>query len=227
MNATTIFATLKGWWEKVGIDEFLFKPFHALGIEEHTPKTFLVIISMILFVYIIKKVMDWLLKTEAGIALRATGDNARMVKSLSANTNTYIVVGLGLSNGLVALSGAIFVQYSGFSDLNAGVGMIVVGLASVIIGEGLFGKKKIARITLAVILGAIIYRIIIALALQVDFLEASDMKLISAIIVIIALILPIWTKQVKENKKRSQNKKNFNVPEEKGDEEHASTKEHP
>src|SRR5690606_20043205 len=140
---------------------------------------------------------------------------------------TYIVVGLGLSNGLVALSGAIFVQYSGFSDLNAGVGMIVVGLASVIIGEGLFGKKKIARITLAVILGAIIYRIIIALALQVDFLEASDMKLISAIIVIIALILPIWTKQVKENKKRSQNKKNFNVPEEKGDEEHASTKEHP
>ncbi|WP_102027987.1 ABC transporter permease [Salirhabdus sp. Marseille-P4669] len=221
MSETTIFSKIEGLWESLQIDRFLLAPFESLGIPDYAPGTFLVILSMIVFAYVVKKIMDWLLQTEAGIALRATGDNARMVKSLSANTNSYIVVGLGISNGLVALSGAVIVQYNSFSDVNVGVGMIIVGLASVIIGEGLFGKKKIARITLAVIFGAIIYRVIIALALQVDFFDASDMKLITAVIVIAALIFPTWGKQFKENKKRFQNKRAFRQLEEKGEEENA------
>jgi putative ABC transport system permease protein len=95
-----------------------------------------------------------------------------------------------LSNGLVAASGALIAQQSSFADINMGVGMIVIGLASVIIGEALFGAKTVFRATLAVVLGAIVYRIIYALALRVEGLEASDMKLITALIVIVALVLP-------------------------------------
>jgi putative tryptophan/tyrosine transport system permease protein len=218
LHESTIFTHISSVWESIKIDGMIFNALHSIGLgEDALPDTFLVIISMIIFIYVMKKIADWLLQTEAGIALRATGDNARMVKSLSANTNTYIVIGLGISNGLVALSGAILVQYNGFSDVNLGIGMIVVGLASVIIGEGLFGKKKIARITMAVILGAIIYRLIIALALQVDFLDASDMKLITAVIVIAALAFPVWGKQWKESKKRLQNKRKFNGKNHEGD----------
>jgi putative ABC transport system permease protein len=224
LNQSTIFTKISSWWESLQIDDMLFKPLLALGIGDYAPRTFLVIISMILFVIIMKLVMDWLLQTEAGLALRATGDNAKMVKSLSANTNTYTVIGLGLSNGLVAISGALIAQYNGFSDVNLGIGMIIVGLASVIIGEGLFGKKKIARATLAIILGAIAYRIIIALALRVDFVDASDMKLITAIIVIIALVFPTWANQFKENKKRYSNSKHLMSNEKEGNQNYATTK---
>ncbi|MRG86961.1 ABC transporter permease [Salinibacillus xinjiangensis] len=207
LNQSTIFTKIEAWWNSLQLDEILMKPFTALGISDYAPRTFLVIVSMVVFVIIIKFVMDWLLQTEAGLALRATGDNIRMVRSLSANTNRYIVMGLGLSNGLVAISGALIAQYNGFADVNLGIGMIVVGLASVIIGEGLFGTKKIARTTLAVILGAIAYRIIIALALRVDFVDASDMKLITAVIVVAALVIPHWWKQVKENNRRHTKKR--------------------
>src|SRR5690625_7772265 len=97
-----------------------------------------------------------------------------MIRSLSANTDTLIIFGIGLSNGLVALSGALIAQNGGFADVGLGIGMIIIGLASVIIGEALFGIKTIARATLAVILGAIIYRIVVTLALRVDFLQAGD-----------------------------------------------------
>ncbi|MBB6454707.1 putative ABC transport system permease protein [Salirhabdus euzebyi] len=224
LNQTTVFKEIGSWWEGLQIDEYLLKPFTALGLGEYAPKTFLVIISMIFIVFMLKKIMDWLLRTEAGIALRATGDNARMVKSLSANTGSYIVVGLGLSNGLVALSGALYAQYNGFSDVNLGIGMIIVGLASVIIGEGLFGKKSVVRATLAVILGAILYRIIIALALRVDFLDASDMKLITAVIVIGALVFPKWWKEFKEKRKRYTRRKTLNKQQQEGGEENASVK---
>ncbi|MBU9722280.1 MULTISPECIES: ABC transporter permease [Bacillaceae] len=207
LNQSTIFTEVRAWWQNLRMDEWLMKPFSALGIEGFAPRTFLVIISMILIVVMIKLITDWLLKTEAGLALRATGDNPRMVKSLSANTKMYIVFGLGISNGLVALSGALIAQFNGFSDVNLGIGMIIVGLASVIIGESLFGKKSIARATLAVILGAIVYRMIIALALRLDFVDASDMKLITAIIVILALVSPAWINKFKENRKRYSNRR--------------------
>ncbi|CCF13360.1 branched-chain amino acid transport system / permease component family protein [Brevibacillus laterosporus GI-9] len=146
-------------------------------------------IVFLIMVLIVKLMLDLFLHTDLGLDIRATGDNDRMIRSFGANTDTTTIIGLALSNALVAASGALVAQYQGFADVGMGIGMIVIGLASVIIGEVLFGTKSIMRLTLAVILGSIVYRLVIAFALRQGFL-ASDMKLITAIIVIIALILP-------------------------------------
>ena len=126
-----------------------------------------------------------------------------MIRSFSANTDTLIILGLGLSNALVAFSGALIAQYSKFADNSMGIGMIVIGLASVIIGEAIFGTKTIMRTTFAVIAGAIIYRIVLAVALRVDFLDTGDMKLITAAIVIMALIVPQGLHKNKERKRKA------------------------
>lgn len=155
-------------------------------------------VMMIVVVVAVKLLLDLFMRTDLGMALRATGDNERMIRSFGANTDTTKVIGISLSNGLVALSGAFIVQQAGFGDVNMGVGMIVVGLASVIIGEAIFGARTVFRATLAVLLGSIVYRIVIALALRVEWLDASDVKLITALIVIVALVLPTVQRSVKQ-----------------------------
>jgi putative ABC transport system permease protein len=161
---------------------------------------------MVIVVIIVKLLLDAFLKTDLGLALRATGDNARMIRSLGANTDNTTILGVSLSNGLVALSGALIAQQSGFADITMGVGMIVIGLASVIIGEAIFGARTVFFATLAAVLGSIVYRIVVALALRVEWLKASDLKLITAIIVIVALVLPSTQRMIKQKsmaKKRS------------------------
>src|SRR5690625_2887385 len=157
---------------------------------------------MIIVIILIKLLSDYFLKTEVGLALRATGDNQRMIRSFSANTDTLIIIGVGISNGLVGLSGALIAQHGGFADVGMGIGMIIIGLASVIIGEALFGTKTIARATLAIILGAIVYRIVVTLALRVDFLDTGDMKLITALLVILALVAPKILQAQREKQRR-------------------------
>lgn len=151
---------------------------------------FTFVIVMGVFALLVKLALDWFLKTDMGLALRATGDNARMVRSFGVHTDKTIILGVSLSNGLVALAGALIAQNQGFADIQSGVGMIVIGLASVIIGEAIFGHKTIARATLAVVVGAVLYRIIFALALQLQ-LDSTDLKLLTAVIVIFALTLPM------------------------------------
>ncbi|EJL41898.1 MULTISPECIES: ABC transporter permease [Brevibacillus] len=156
-------------------------------------------VVFIVGILLLKLVIDWFLHTDLGLDLRATGDNPKMIRSFGVNTDTTTIIGLALSNGLVAVSGAWVAQYQGFADVGMGIGMIVIGLASVIVGEVLFGSSSIFRVTLAVILGSIVYRLVIALALQAG-LNPSDMKLITALIVIVALTVPtvakgIWRKQ--------------------------------
>lgn len=163
--------------------------FHIYGVSLASTIVFLIM------VLILKVVMDWFLHTDLGLDIRATGDNDRMIRSFGANTDTTTIIGLALSNALVAASGALVAQHQGFADVGMGIGMIVIGLASVIIGEVLFGTKSMMRLTLAVILGSIVYRLVIAFALRAGFL-ASDMKLITAIIVIVALVLPNLMKGV-------------------------------
>ncbi|MCL6603570.1 MAG: ABC transporter permease [Paenibacillus sp.] len=141
-------------------------------------------------VIFVKVLMDLFLRTDLGLALRATGDNSRMIRSFGVNTDNTTILGISLSNGMVALSGALIAQYSTFADSSMGIGMIVIGLASVIIGEAIFGTGSVFRATLAVVLGSIVYRIVVALALNVEWLKASDLKLITAIIVIVALVFP-------------------------------------
>jgi putative ABC transport system permease protein len=154
------------------------------------PNVSYVLVSMPIVVLVVKFLIDWFLRTELGLAIRATGDNARMIRSFGVNTDNTIVIGVSLSNGLVALSGALIAQYQGFVELSMGVGMIVIGLASVIIGEVVFGTRTIARVTFAVALGAIIYRIVVALAMRIG-LQPTDMKLMTALIVIVALVVPM------------------------------------
>jgi putative ABC transport system permease protein len=159
-----------------------------------------------LLIIAIKLTMDWFLHTEVGLALRATGDNQRMIRSFGVNTDNMTILGVSLSNGLVALSGALVAQYQAFAEISMGVGMIVIGLASVIIGEAIFGARTVIRATLAVMLGAVIYRLIVAIALR-GGLEPTDMKLMTALIVIAALTIPMFQKSFKQKalaRKRSE-----------------------
>ena len=129
------------------------------------------------------------LKTRLGLSIRATGDNPDMVRASSINTGFTVTIGLMLSNSLTALSGAVLAQYQKTADINLGTGMVIIGLASLIIGETLMPKGKLWRKALGAILGAILYRFIIALALRMD-LPSECLKLISATIVALAIGLP-------------------------------------
>ena len=137
------------------------------------------------YYYLLKFIVDWFLQTEVGLAIRATGDNKRMIRSLSANTDTLVIIGLGVSNALVAFSGALIAQYCKVCRYwNGNRNDYYLDLASVIIGEAIFGTKTIMRTTLAIIVGAIIYRIVLALAFRVEFFDTGDLKVITAVIVI-------------------------------------------
>lgn len=141
----------------------------------------------------IKLGLDYFLRTEVGFALRATGDSEQMITAQGVNVNTMKVLGLALANGLVALSGALIAQYSGFADVGMGIGTIVNGLAAVIIGGALIRSNRVGFMTSAVLLGAIIYRIAVSLALRYGYVvgfQASDLKLITSLLVIVALVIP-------------------------------------
>lgn len=142
----------------------------------------------------------WFMGTEIGQAILATGDNPQMIRSLGVNTHGVIILGVGLSNGLVALSGALVAQNQGAADVGMGIGTIVAGLASVIIGETVFGCQTMARAFIAALLGSIVYRLAIALALGLEFgsfrFNPSDLNLITAILVIGALITPNLKKRL-------------------------------
>ncbi len=203
LNEQTLFTKLVDGWSKLGIDQGISNLLTGIGLER-VPRTWGILIVMLILTFVIKLILDYFLKTELGLALRATGDNENMIRSFSANTDHLKILGLGISNGLVAVSGALYAQYAGFADLNMGIGMIVIGLASVIIGESVIGTKTITRTTFAIICGAIIYRIVMTLALRAPFLDTGDMKLITSILVIAALIVPKLIASQKEiRRKRS------------------------
>lgn len=172
INKTTVFSTLKGT---------------ALG--EYSELLFslviLILILLVLFAF---------LKTRLGFVLRATGDNDHMVRALGVNTDSVILVGLAISNGLVAVSGALIAQSQSYVDIGMGIGMVVIGLASVIIGEVVFGTSSLFRRLIAVVLGSILYRLIIAFALELG-MPANDLKLVSAVIVALAMSMPILKKR--------------------------------
>ncbi len=142
-----------------------------------------------------KWLLDWVMRTEVGLALHATGDNPQMVRALGVNTDGMIVLGLAISNGLVGMAGALVAQYQGFADINMGLGLIIAGLAAVILGETFFRPARFAVASAAVIAGMILYRIAIAAALTISIplpsgslaLAAQDVKLATALLVLVAL----------------------------------------
>ncbi|MDD6762770.1 MAG: ABC transporter permease [Clostridiales bacterium] len=154
-----------------------------------------------IFVVVIIALLYWFFGTELGHSLRATGCNPNMARANGINTDTNKIIGLILSNGLVALSGAMLSQYQGFCDINMGRGAIVIGLAAVIIGEVIFGKifKNFALQLFAAVCGGIIYYIVITLVLRMG-LNANDLKMFSALVVAVFLGIPFWKRKIAETR---------------------------
>jgi putative ABC transport system permease protein len=158
--------------------------------------TTLSIVFMVVLVAIILVVLNWFLRTDIGLALRATGNNEQMVRGLGGDTTLTTILGVSISNGLVALAGAMIAQNQGFTDVGMGIGMIVLGLASVIIGEGIFRPRGITTILLAVVGGAFAYRLFLGIALRLG-LPPSDLKLITALLVVVVLAIPFIRKKMR------------------------------
>ncbi|HOB29608.1 MAG: ABC transporter permease [Dethiobacteria bacterium] len=153
------------------------------------------LIISLLLLFTVMILLYFFLKTKIGLVLRATGDNEQMVRALGVSTDLTKLIGLALANALVALSGALIAQYQSFADVGMGIGMVIIGLASVIIGEAIFGTSNLLRRLIAVILGSIVYRLAIAFALELG-MPPTDLKLISAVIVCAALSMPTIKEQL-------------------------------
>jgi putative ABC transport system permease protein len=143
----------------------------------------------------VKYLLDWLLHTEFGLTLQATGDNEQMIRAMGTNTNFTRIVGLSISNGLVALTGSLVAQQQGFADVGMGIGTIVAGLAGVIMGEVLFGVRSVSWVLFSVIGGSIVYRLLIAISLRLG-IAPTDLKLLTAVLVVVALSVPTVRKKV-------------------------------
>ncbi|WP_440312232.1 ABC transporter permease [Leucobacter chromiireducens] len=167
--------------------ETVFTPLKDAGVLGTWAGIGIIFVAVIL----LKIVIDWFLSTDLGLSIQATGNNEQMIRSFGVNTDGTKILTLSLSNGLVALCGALVAQYQGFADISMGIGLILIGLASVILGQAIFGQRFIWLASLAVVLGAVIYRLIIFFALQAG-LNPNDMKLVTAVLVVAALLLPRW-----------------------------------
>lgn len=135
------------------------------------------------------------LKTDLGLAVRATGENEAMIRSLGVNTDNTKILGLAISNGTIALSGALVAQNHGFADIGMGIGVLVTGAAAVMIGEAIFGDRSIERWVLAAIIGTVVYRLLVAVALRIG-LDPNDLKMITAVLLLIALAVPRFRRSV-------------------------------
>jgi putative ABC transport system permease protein len=145
--------------------------------------------AIFLSVLLTGTLLYWFLRTNLGMAMRATGDNVQMIRALGVNDGNMILFGLAISNGFVALSGALLAQYQGFADVGMGIGMVVWGLASVIIGEALVGTNQLGLTIVGTVMGSVLFRLMVAVALRWG-LSPNDLKLITAGFVFVALIVP-------------------------------------
>jgi putative ABC transport system permease protein len=148
-----------------------------------------ILVAVFAAIVIMAVALDRFFRTHLGTAMRATGDNPQMIRALGVDVGAMVVLGLGVSNGLIAVSGALLAQYQGFADVQMGIGMLVWGLASVIIGEALVGVRSLGLSIVGTIMGSVLFRLLVAMALRWG-LNPNDLKLITAIFVFGALILP-------------------------------------
>ncbi len=154
------------------------------------------LIASFVLVVLVCLMLYWFFRTQLGTAMRASGDNPQMMTALGVSVETVTIVGLAMSNGLIALSGALLAQYQGFADVQMGIGIIVLGLASVIIGEALVGSRSLGLLICGVIMGAVLFRLLVAVALRWG-LNPSDLKLITAVFVFLALVAPTFIRKLR------------------------------
>ncbi len=174
-------------------DEWLNNIFPSLEPINNILILLVIVLSIILL-------LNFFLKTEIGLALRATGNNPMVARAQGINDKKMIMLGLALSNACVALGGALFAQSSSYADITMGVGTIIVGIAAVIIGEALINTSRISRVLLGCMVGAIVYRVVVAMALNTggSFLRASDLNLITAFLVGLFMLIPDFRKLLKD-----------------------------
>jgi len=177
ITSATVFTVLQPAW----LPDFVLRP-----------------LVLVVVVVLAKFGLDWFFSSQYGLALRATGANPRMARAQGINTGRATLAGMAISNALVGLAGALFAQTQGGSDISMGIGTIVIGLAAVIIGDSILPARRLVLTTFAVVLGAILYRFFIALALNSDLigLKAQDLNLVTAVLVTIALVLPATRKKL-------------------------------
>lgn len=161
---------------------------NLLGWEVNT-KNLWILLFCLLSVTGFSVILFWFFRTNIGTAMRATGNNDQMIRALGVNTKVMIIIGTALSNGFIALAGALLAQYQGFADVQMGIGMMVWGLASVIIGEAIINDNSLGAVILGAVIGSVLFRLLVAIALRWG-LNPNDLKLITALFVFVALILP-------------------------------------
>jgi putative ABC transport system permease protein len=160
-----------------------------------------ILITAVVIVVFVGLLLYMFFQTNLGSAMRATGNNSQMARALGVNDESMIILGLAISNGLIGLAGAFLAQYQGFADVQMGIGMIVWGLASVIIGEALVGTPQTGMAIVAAVMGSVLFRLLVAIALRLG-LDPNDLKLITATFVFVALILPRLLKMVQSRRAR-------------------------
>ena len=172
--------------------ETVLSPFYGLGLADHLVRP----LFLLCVVAAVAVLVAAFLKSDLGLAMRATGANPRMARAQGVRIGLQVMAGVALSNALVALSGSLFAQTNGFADVTAGLGTIVVGLAAVIVGETLVPRRSIAFAIAACVVGSVLYRLAVQLALNLDVLglQASDLNLATALLVLLTLVLPRFRK---------------------------------
>ena len=191
----------------IGVDTIFSLTAPIFGGDLDLAKTLVNLVLVALAVFLIYTFF----KTRIGLSIRATGDNEYMVRASSINIGVTKILALALSNAIIALSGGILAQYQQFADISSGVGMLVVGLASVIIGEAFLGQRGILCGLCAAVLGSIVYRLLIALAYQTNIFPSAAFRLISAVIVTIALAIPAIKQLLDMQRKRKENLRDAHV----------------
>jgi putative tryptophan/tyrosine transport system permease protein len=155
-----------------------------------------ILLSILVIVTVTSLLLYLFFRTDLGTAMRATGDNPHMIRALGVSVDTATIFGLAMSNGLVGLCGALIAQYQGFADVQMGVGMVVLGIASVIIGESLVGTRAVGLLITGTVMGSVLFRLLVAIALRWG-LNPNDLKLITATFVLAALVMPDLARRIK------------------------------
>lgn len=170
-------------------DPTVFTVLQPEGLEDYVARPLI----LLALVVVVKLLLDWFFATQVGLAMRSTGSNPRMARAQGIRTGNMVLLGMAISNALCGLAGALFAQSQGGADISMGIGTIVIGLAAVIIGESILPSRRLMVATLAVVIGAVLYRFFIALALNADFvgLKAQDLNLVTAVLVTVALVIPL------------------------------------